>query len=351
MKPRQAIGPKLLPAFGLATACMSGTAAEPLAGPFVSQLPAEPPDMVAYAGRVAPPADAYTKKEAQTGEAAPRTWDHALPFFAQRVIDQGYDLPEPYSIGLSFYSGKQDLTIQNLHVAFNGGPMRDASFIGFDAKDMHNNTAQFQLGAWVFPFLNVFVIAGRVQGSGDIGITMSGRDLMSFLNVPGCELPDRLQPNLCKQNITGTAHADYHGSTLGGGFTLAGAHKQLFFSMPVTYVVNDVTISDTPTRAFTAMPRAGYIAGLGDYGQLTSYFGMDYMYTRNHLTGTFVFPTSDTVIGHDSSLSFDMEQRQVKAWNYLAGAHWAINRQWSVLAEIGFGETRQDLILAGFFRF
>jgi hypothetical protein len=41
----------------------------------------------------------------------------------------------------------------------------------------------------------------------------------------------------------------------------------------------------------------------------------------------------------------------VKAWNYLAGAHWAINRNWSALAEFGFGETRQDVILGGFYRF
>ncbi len=352
MKPRQAIATRTFLAFGMAFGCASaGKATEPgKNAPFVTDLPVEAPDLIAYAGRVAPPTDVYSKPEAKAPETR-RTWDHALPFFAQRVIDQGYDLPEPYSIGLSLYMGQQDVTIKNLQVSFNNGPMQNAGFIGFDANNMHVNTMQVQFGAWLFPFLNVFALVGRVQGNGDIGITMSGRDLMGFLNIPGCNAPDRLQPELCKTNISGTAHADYHGSTIGGGFTVAGAYKRLFFSMPVSYVVNDVSISDTPTRSFTAMPRVGYIGGNSEYGQLTSYIGLDYMYSTNHLTGTFVFPTSGTVIGHDSSLSFDMEQRQKKAWNYLAGAHWAISRHWSVLGEIGFGETRQDLILAGFFRF
>ena len=38
----------------------------------------------------------------EQGEDAPRVWDRKLPFLAQKVIDQGYDLPLPYGIGLTY---------------------------------------------------------------------------------------------------------------------------------------------------------------------------------------------------------------------------------------------------------
>lgn len=309
------------------------------------------PDLLAYAGRVVPPVDSARAIEGDSAQPAPQKWDRALPFFAQRVIDRGYQLPNPYDVGLSLYASRQDMIIENLQVAFNGGPRRDVSFLGFDADDLHTQSAQFQFGAWLFPFLNVFGIVGKVKGGGDIGITIPGKDLMEFVGVPGCGLPNALQPDLCKRTISGTAHASYDGSSVGGGFSLAGAHGDLFFSLPVSYVVNYLSISDTPTRAWNVAPRVGWNWHPKNAGMITSYVGMTWLKSSNQITGTFHFDTANTVIGKDTELAYDMHERQKKAWNYMVGAHWMISRSWSLLGEVGFGETRQDILVTGFYRF
>ena len=41
------------------------------------------------------------KSKGEQESDAPRTWDHKLPFFGQKVIDLGYDLPLPYGIGVT----------------------------------------------------------------------------------------------------------------------------------------------------------------------------------------------------------------------------------------------------------
>src|SRR5882672_10298280 len=112
--------------------------------------------IIAYGGRFVPPMES-AKLPLQNPDGSvpePRKWDHALPFFAQRVIDRGIDLPNPYDVGLSLYIGGDDRDLSNLSVGFNGGTPFNASFVQFPNTRINNQSLQFQAGAWIFPFLN-----------------------------------------------------------------------------------------------------------------------------------------------------------------------------------------------------
>lgn len=311
----------------------------------------ERPDsvMLAYGGRVVPPMES-SRLPAPGATVEPRQWDRALPFFAQRVVDRGIDLPNPYNVGFSSYFGSEDRVLSDLEVGFNGGQKFDASFVHFTNTHVTPQSFQFQAGAWIFPFLNVYGIAGYTQGKGDIDIEMPGREIMQFLGVPGCNLGPGLRPDLCDRTLKGTAHADYDGTSLGFGITLAGAWKELFFSLPVTYVESDLSMSTTNAKTWDIAPRVGWNQHL-DGGMITWYTGGTYMISKMNITGSFTFDTAGTAIGQDTSMDFSINVEPKDAWNYLAGAHWMMSKTWSVLAEVGFGGSRQDLILAGFYRF
>ncbi|SOY59406.1 hypothetical protein [Cupriavidus taiwanensis] len=137
-----------------------------------------------YRGYVGPPA------QPGTGEAAatPRQWDRALPFFAQRVIDKGYDLPNPYDIGYSYFDGQQRYQLTGLSVSAGSAPLRSADFVRFDQSRIRNTSNQVQVGAWLFPFMNVYGMLGSVRGSGDIGISFSSlTELERFFGIDvGC---------------------------------------------------------------------------------------------------------------------------------------------------------------------
>jgi len=313
------------------------------------------PYLLAYGGRVVPPMTAplvEPKEEAPTPAPPPkRTWDHALPFMAQRVIDLGVDLPNPYNFAVNGYFGDELRTLSSLEVGFNGNPLQDLGFVGFPKSRIKYQAYQLQAGAWIFPFLNAYLIAGTTQGKGDIDITIDGGGLMSYLGLPGCNLPLPARPELCSRTLAGTAKADYHGKTYGMGITAAGAYKGLFFALPITYVVSDVTMSTTKGKTWNIAPRAGWNHHLGPDSFLTFYGGGTYLKSDVHITGEFTFDTGGTVIGRDTTLAYAISVRPKSAWNLLTGVNWTISRHWGALAEIGFGGTRKDAIAALFYRF
>jgi hypothetical protein len=125
---------------------------------------------------------------AETQPAEPAQWDRALPFFAQRVIDKGYNLPNPYDIGYSYFNGYQRYQLSNLAVSAGNNPLRPADFVQFQQSRIHNVSNQVQVGAWLFPFMNVYGIVGNVEGSGSIDISFSSlTDLERFFGINiGC---------------------------------------------------------------------------------------------------------------------------------------------------------------------
>lgn len=311
--------------------------------------------MLAYGGRVVPPMDApHVAKpggSATDEQGMPKKWDRALPFFAQRVVDKGIDLPNPYDVGLTLYVGREERLLSDLEVGFNANPMSKLGFVTFPNTKIENQSVQAQVGAWLFPFMNVYAIGGYTHGGGDIDIAMPGRDLMQYLGVPGCNLAPGLRPELCNRTLTGTARANYEGYTYGLGITLAGAYKNLFFSLPVTYVISDVSVSDTLGKTWNIAPRIGYNQHLKSGGLITWYTGGTYLKSEMNITGTFTFATAGTAIGQDTTMRYSITVEPKDNWNWLAGVNWMITKRWGVLGEVGYGGTRQDVILAVFYRF
>jgi len=293
-----------------------------------------------------------------TGEkTAPQRWDRALPLGAQKVIDLGFQLPNPYEVGSTYYSGRQQVALSNLGVAFNGGAFQDASFVGFPDTRVNNQALQVQAGAWLFPFMNVFVVAGRVQGDSTIRVDVPGAGLAGFAGLDICERPPALQPELCSRTFTGFAKSTFSGRNYGIGLTVAGKFREIFVAVPVVGVVSDVVSQGTGggnknrTRTVNVAPRAGMNFPLGEHGELTVYGGGTYLHGDFKIDGTLRFDTSGTPIGETLDLAYRIAARPADNWNYMAGAHWSITRNWSVMAEIGFGESRSNVIVAAFYRF
>ncbi len=282
----------------------------------------------------------------------PAQWDRALPFFAQRVIDKGYNLPNPYDIGYSYFDGHQRYQLSDLAVSAGNNPLRPADFVQFQQSRIHVTSNQVQVGAWLFPFMNVYGIVGNVQGSGSIDINFSSlTDLERFfgLNI-GCA-GRRPGPECSKPIKLPTQHANYSGHTYGGGFTLVGTYKQLFFALPVTYTVSDITMSETPIKSINVGPRVGWNIRLGQgLGLLTPFVGATYFHTRATITGHFDVPLPDGS-GQTARLNYQIGEQVAGAWSGSVGANWTINRSVGVMLEIGYGYNRNNVIATGFLRF
>lgn len=283
--------------------------------------------------------------------ASPKHWDRALPFFAQRVVDRGYDLPNPYDVGYSYFNGAQRYQLSNLMVGANGNGLRSADFVQFDQSRIRSESNQFQLGAWLFPFMNVYGIVGNVRGGGDINIGFSSLTAIEQffgLNI-GCA-GRRPPPNCANPIKLPTARADYSGHTYGGGFTLVGTYGDLFFSLPVTYTVSDISMSDSLIHSWNISPRIGWNVHLGSAGILTPYVGATWFRTRAVITGHFDVPI-EAAGGQTQRLDYQIDQSVTGSWSGVAGLSWAASKRFGLLAEFGYGYNRSDVILTAFLRF
>ncbi|MNS83320.1 hypothetical protein D3C72_1171040 [compost metagenome] len=240
--------------------------------------------------------------------------------------------------------------LSGLSVSAGSAPLRSADFVRFDQSRIRNTSNQVQVGAWLFPFLNVYGMLGTVEGSGDIGISFSSlTELEQFfgLNI-GCA-GRRPRPDCANPIRLPTQHASYSGYSYGAGFTLVGAYRNFFFSLPVTFTIADITMSDTPVRSINIGPRVGWNLRLGRFGVVTPYIGATWFQTHASITGHFDVPVPGT--GQTQRLNYQIDEKVAGNWSGSAGVNWTINKYVGVLLEVGYGYNRNNVIATGFLRF
>ena len=125
----------------------------------------------------------------ETGERV--IWKQKLPFFAQQVVDLGFDLPNPYGVAIIPALIHQDLILQDLAIGINGPPDREIDFVDFGTPNVENAVLQLKVDAWVLPFLNVFATVGRFTGDANVPLKFEGSDLFPGVcnvtpNAPIC---------------------------------------------------------------------------------------------------------------------------------------------------------------------
>ena len=284
---------------------------------------------------------------------AKRLWGRPLPFFAQNVIDLGFDLPNPY--GLAVIPGwiMQDLVLEDLSVSINSGPQQNIDFVDFGTPFVENKTVQFKVDAWLFPFMNVFATVGALNGKGTIPLSIQGDDLLDFLGLGGlCD--SIIQSEFCGRILSTTAYPDYNGENYTVGISLATGWQRYFFTLPITYTWSNLNIIDNTAETFTVSPRIGVIGDIGEAGKLATYIGAMYLDVEVDLTGTATFDTNNSgVPGVDerTTVDFSINQRNKDKWNFLLGFNWDFNANWALQAEVGFGGSRESFITSATFRY
>jgi hypothetical protein len=171
-----------------------------------------------------------------------------------------------------------------------------------------------KIDAWLLPFLNVYGVAGFVDGE----TTASG------FSVAAPELAGLL-PN--------SFTLAYSGPVYGGGVTLAAGYNQFFASVDANYTESDLDIGDSAIEAFVISPRVGITGELGGLnGSL--YVGAMYQDIDEQQNGIVGFP----ILGQEVSVGYDVISEAEEKWNYLVGANLKAGESWNYGIEVGFSE-------------
>ena len=260
-------------------------------------------------------------------ENAPRNWDRRLPFLAQKVIDEGYDLPLPYGLGLTYADVDQEQLLSSLEVGINGRDRRAVDFVEFENARSLSQSTSLKLDAWLFPFMNVYAMFGRVDGHAPVNVVVDGNGFLAALEVD-CDRPppSPLCPLLQDNFYTLPIDANFEGNTYGIGMTLAGGWNGWFLTMPVNWTYADMVGSQTSGVNFTATPRGGRLFNLGRAGNIAAFVGGNYLNSDLTVDGIATAP------GTDLTFDYIIDQKNKDEWNAVVGFNWDFNRNlsWSL---------------------
>ena len=272
-------------------------------------------------------------------------WQRKLPFLAQQVVDLGFELPNPYGVAIISARIRQDLILENLAIGINGPPDREIDFVDFGTPTVENSVVQAKLDAWIFPFLNAFTTVGVFDGDAAIPLKLEGSDLFPQLCA--------ITPNapVCVRTYSGVANPRYEGTNVAVGINLAMGWDRFFVVLPVTYAWTDVDIIDKTVTALNITPRIGMTGDMGDRGSVAVFVGATYLRAEVDIAGEVDLDTPGGPDGDVTTFAFRISQRNKDRWNYLLGFNWDLNKSWSVMAEAGFGGSRENFIGGVTYRF
>jgi hypothetical protein len=280
---------------------------------------------------------------------APRQWDRALPFLAQQVVDKGYELPLPYGIGITYANVDQDMLLDNLEIGFGGSAKTPVQAVSFDNASSNSESVQIKLDAWLFPFMNVFALLGKVDGQAPLDVIIDGDQLLADLGI-NCSAPGLPDPAcLVFEGKTPTLPitANFKGNTYGLGTVLAGGWNNYFVTIPISFTYADMEGNDTEGTVWSVAPRVGRVFPTGNLGNLAVYLGGSYLESDLTITGTEVLPGPGGL-----AVDYKIDQRNKDKWAALIGGNWDITRRWSLMAEYhGFTGSRESFIASVGYRY
>jgi lipid-binding SYLF domain-containing protein len=280
-------------------------------------------------------------------ENAPRVWTRTLPFLGQKVVDKGYDLPLPIGLGVTYVDINQDLELTDLFVGFNGGDLEGFDFVSFENSNSDTRSFQLKVDAWLFPFLNVFGMYGKVDGSVDLDVFLDGNLILDRRGTD-CSRP-LVRPPLCDaledQVISFPVRAGVDVETWGFGTVLAGGWKGWFATIPisVTYAEPKDRVADG--SSLTVTPRFGRLLDLGNLGSMAVFVGGNYLDSDVTIDGSFTFPGNEIPALEGLTLDYRIDEQNTDHWNIVTGFNWDISKRLSWSAEYnGFTGSREAFI-------
>jgi hypothetical protein len=275
---------------------------------------------------------------ALAGDAAtPEPHWSGLPIWGAEAEARGYRIPRPFGIGVTAYSARQPVNIQDLQLGRNGNdPVSVKNFLQINKVDTSQQNVSAKLDALIFPFLDVYALAGYTTG------TTKG-----LIQVPADPILGIIEPRQLQLN------ASFSGPTYGAGVTLQGGGKVSDWRDLTAIVVtdwnrtktklsfeNETLIADTKPVATVFSARVGLHGTVGPSMSAAIWAGGMHQRIQQTVAGSVA----------NTDLQFIVVQSPTQPWNTLLGGLIEFGKDGYVLLEGGLG-ARTSILAAAVYRF
>jgi hypothetical protein len=269
-------------------------------------------------------------------EASEPHWS-GLPIWGAEAEARGYQLPLPFGIGVTAYSARQPVNIHDLQLGRHGNPpVSVTNFLQIDKVDTSQKNVSAKFDALIFPFLDVYGIAGYTTG------TTKG-----LIQVPAEPILGLIEPRQLQLN------AAFNGPTYGAGITLQGGTRVSTWRDLTAIAVadwnrtrtnlsfeNDALIANTKPEATVFSARVGLHGIVGPSMGAAIWIGGMHQEIQQTVAGSVA----------NTELQFIVNQSPTNPWNTLLGGLVEFGKNGYVLIEGGLG-ARTSILAAAVYRF
>ncbi len=270
-------------------------------------------------------AEAGTEAESPISpiEEDSRSWYGLWPTATKEAIKRGHNLPLPFGISFNYLTMTRDIGVTSVRAGFNGRMNDLSDFVSVDTVvDVTNEIGR--LDANIFPFLNVYVMAGSFKNESSVDM------LLSVPNRSGGTTDVELKGS-----------PSFDSTVYGGGLILSGGWKKFFGSYDVNFASTELGGAfDGRIETFIHSVRIGYrdeFAG----GTAAVWLGASYWDTARTTKGSMTMPEGK------NTLSFEIDQEPVNPETYSLGAMYEFNQHWQTQAEYRFNFKDAHIFMGG----
>jgi hypothetical protein len=336
-----AIAPAQEPPTAAPAPAAPAAAAPGEAAPAAAAAAAPPASLQAVPPATAPAPTPAVVQIVEAPSPAAATRKHGIfPLWGDKVRAKGFDLPNPYSVMFNYYYQSSELTINNLRLQFNDRVWRNYdSLIQIPKARATGSALSVRPAIMVFPFLSFYGVFSTGATQTDVSVTSP-------------VLPIAFD-TVAKSGV----------SVVALGATFQMGYKGIFTVADFNGAVSDVDrLADTVGANLLSF-RLGYSHKLNEDGRKIAFWvGTAGQVIDVNTQGTVrigeVLPPVNLNCGvtdvacnklqaaindPNASVSYKLDKKPKNVWNALAGAQFALDRNWAFRVEASFFGSRWSL--------
>lgn len=339
-------------------------------------------------------AQSYSEQGLELNDSVKNSeYPYILPIWGANAHKLGYKLPYSAGLGINYLWQNSDLTLNNLMIGFNNGPMYELDeIVRFTNAQSEANAINFRPDIWLFPFLNIYGIFAQAKTSTSIDAAIW--------------LPDT--SNNWNEISAFSTKAKFDATTFGIGATPTFAFKGWWMALDMNVAWTDVSALDDPVFTFVFGPRIGKTIQFNDDMNLAFWFGgfrvkfssstngslnLDELFNPDDLqakvdqglirvsdaeenlqswwnsltqieqqnpqnkakyaTGTRTIEAAGNFLNAvdgaitnvgSSTVQYSLDKRNTNMWNVIVGTQFQVTKHWQIRAEYGFLGSRNQFI-------
>jgi hypothetical protein len=295
---------------------------------------------------------------------APQDDGPLFPLWGDKVRKAGFDLPPAFGVMVNYYYQKSSILISDLQLGVNNGPLHDASFIQFGDSTAHANALAIRPSFMLFPFLSFYTVISSGSSVTEVNITSP------------TTFATKAESGAFVVSLGVTGQFAYKGFFVVADFNASVADvdriSDLMGSNLLSFRLGYNYRLQRPGQSFSFwLGTSGQVIGLETSGSVKladvlpppSQATIDQINARcaefrpNDPRGQACMDFAGKLQawrdGTDpaASVQYSLNKKPKDVWNMLAGAQFALDRNWYFRVEVGFLGSRTSVLVGTEYKF